>query len=228
MPNRLRRSIDAPGGGTVGGQRQRSAAMNLPPNATPPPAWRRLFHFVAASATTLLAFAIPEPQYMAILGGGALLSLALETGRFRVGWLNHFFLRVFAPILKTSETAELTGATYFLIAAFFAFYFFGLDVAIPVLLFVSVGDPVAALVGMRAPGPRLWRKSPVGSAAFVVAALAIWAVVSALGYGQWTWAVVATACVAAAVELAPIPVDDNLTIPLLAGAIMTLLTLAGL
>ena len=61
-----------------------------------------------------------------------------------------------------------------------------------------------------------------------MAALTVWAVVSALGYGQWTWAVVATAFVAAAVELAPIPVDDNLTIPLIAGAIMTLLTLAGL
>ena len=227
MSNRLRRSVDTPGGWPVGVQRQRAAAMNRPPDA-PPPTWRRLFHFVAASATTLLAFVIPEPQYMAILGGGALLSLALETGRLRVGWLNHFFLRVFAPILKTSETAQITGATYFLIAAFFAFYFFGPDVAIPVLLFVAVGDPVAALVGMRAPGPRLWRKSPVGSAAFIVAALAIWAVVSALGYGQWTWAVVATAFVAAAVELAPIPVDDNLTIPLIAGAIMTLLTTTSL
>ncbi len=201
--------------------------MNRPLDA-PPPTWRRLFHFVAASATTLLAFAIPETQYMLILGGGALLSLALETGRFRVGWLNHLFLRVFAPILKTSETAEITGATYFFIAAFFAFYFFGPDVAIPVLLFVAVGDPVAALVGMRAPGPRLWGKSPVGSAAFIVAALAVWAVVSALGYGQWTWAMVATAFVAAAVELAPIPVDDNLTIPLIAGATMLLLTTTSL
>ena len=228
MPNRFRRSVDAPGGWLVDGHRQRCVAMNRPPSATAPPTWRRLFHFVAASATTLLAFAIPETQYMLILGGGALLSLALETGRFRVGWLNRFFLRVFAPILKTSETVEITGATYFLIAAFFAFYFFGPGVAIPVLLFVSVGDPVAALVGMRAPGPRLWGKSPVGSAAFVVAALTVWAVVSALGYGQLTWAVVATAFVAAAVELAPIPVDDNLTIPLIAGAIMTLLTLAGL
>ena len=49
---------------------------------------------------------------MLILGGGALLSLALETGRFP-GWLAKTvsFLRVFAPILKTSETAEITGAT---------------------------------------------------------------------------------------------------------------------
>ena len=88
--------------------------------------------------------------------------------------IERLFLFLFAPILKATEKEEITGATYFLLAAFFSFFFYGADVAIPVLLFVSVGDPVAGLVGARAPGPRLWGKSPVGSVAFFVAALAAW------------------------------------------------------
>lgn len=159
---------------------------------------------------------------MLLLGGGALLSLALDAARPRVGPLNRLFLRLWGPILKESEAAEITGATWFLIAAFFAFYFYGPQTAIPALLFVAVGDPAAALVGARSPGPRFWGKSPVGATAFIAAALAMWAIFVAAGLGGWSWAIVIAVVVAAAVEIAPIPLDDNLTVPLIAGAVLTL------
>jgi len=115
-----------------------------------------------------------------------------------------------------------------LIAIFFAFYFFGAEVALPVLMFVAVGDPVAALIGPRCPGPRLWGKSPVGSLAFVAASLGVWAILVSAGVGAWSWAVVITAVFAAGVELTPLPLDDNLTVPLIAGGFITLLRAAGL
>ena len=103
---------------------------------------------------------------MLLIGGGALLSLAMEASRLRVGWMNRLFMLLFAPILKQSEVSEISGATWFLIAVFFTFYFYGPEVALPVLLFVAVGDPAAALVGTRFPGPRFWGKSPSGGVAF--------------------------------------------------------------
>ena len=189
---------------------------------SPPPAGRRVFHLIAAGATTLLALALPERPYMLLLGGGALLSLALDAARPRIGLLNRLFLRLWGPILKESEATAITGATWFLIAAFFAFYFYGPQTAVPVLLFVAVGDPAAALVGARSPGPRFWGKSPAGAAAFIAAALAVWAVLSAAGFGGWSWAIVIAILVAAAVEIAPLPLDDNLTVPLISGAVLTL------
>ena len=194
--------------------------MNESPGPAPIPVGRRIFHVVAAGFTTLLALAIPEHAYMLLVGGGALLGLALDSARPRLAPLNRVFLGIFQPILKQNETTEITGATWFLVAAFFAFYFYGPQIAIPVLMFVAVGDPAAALVGARSPGPRIWNKSPVGSVAFIAASLGVWAIMSALGYGGWSWAVVVAAVVAAAVELAPLPADDNLTIPLIAGAAM--------
>ena len=164
---------------------------------------------------------------MLLLGGGALLALALDASRVRVGPLNRLFMLLFAPILKRSEASEISGATWFLIAAFFTFYFYGPGVALPALLFIAVGDPAAALVGTHLPGPRFWGKSPGGSVAFVAAALTVWALVCALGFGYWSWAVIIAAVVAAAVELAPLPLDDNLTVPLIAGAVMTLAIIAG-
>ena len=202
--------------------------MNESSGPTPIPVGRRIFHLIAASSTTLLSLVMPEHAYMLLIGGGGLLGLVLDCGRPRLGRLNRLFLGIFRPILKQSETTEITGATWFLVAAFFAFYFFGPQVAVPVLMFVAVGDPAAALVGARSPGPRLWNKSPVGSAAFIAASLGVWAIISVLGYGGWSWPVIIAAILAAIVELAPLPADDNLTIPLIAGAVMTAATGAGL
>ena len=192
------------------------------PPPSPPPARRRVFHLVAASATTLLALVIPQPAYLTLIGGGALLALALDSARPRVPALNRLFIRIFGPMLKPAEVTEISGATWFLIAAFFAFYFYGAAVAVPALLFIAVGDPVAALVGGRSPGPRWRGKSPVGGLGFIAAALGAWAALSALGPGGWSWGIVIGVIVAAAVELAPIPLDDNLTVPLIAGGAMTL------
>ena len=165
---------------------------------------------------------------MTLVGGGALLSLAVDVSRQRAGFFNRIYLGMFRSILKPTETTDITGATYLLIAAFFAFYFFGMEVALPALMFIAVGDPMAALVGQRCPGPRVWGKSPLGSLAFVAASLSIWAILVAAGFGVWSWAVLITAVVAAAVEFTPLPLDDNLTVPLIAGGLMTLLRVAGL
>ena len=192
------------------------------------PVGRRIFHLIAASCTTLLALVVPEPTYMTLVGGGALLFLAVDLVRRRDGFLNRAYLGVFGSILKPSESTDITGATYLLIAAFFAFYFYGIEVALPVLMFVAVGDPAGALIGHHSPGPRIWGKSPVGAVAFVAASLAIWTILVAAGVGVWSWAVALTAVVAAVVEFLPFPLDDNLTVPLIAGGVMTLLLAAGL
>ena len=189
---------------------------------------RRIFHLVAASGTTLLSLAIPEHPYMFLIGSGALLALAMEASRLRSPRLNGLYMSVFGPILKQSESAEITGATWFLIAAFFTFFFYGAEIALPVLLFVAIGDPAAALVGSRFPGPRFWEKSPSGIVAFIAAGLGVWAIICAAGYGQWSWAIVVAAAIAAAVEFAPTPIDDNLTVPLIGGAVMTAALAAGL
>lgn len=202
--------------------------MNQSARADAIPVGRRIFHLIAASCTTLLVLVIPEPAYMTLVGGGALLSLAVDLSRQRAGFFNRLYIGIFRSILKPAEAADITGATYLLIAIFFAFYFFGMEVALPVLMFVAVGDPVAALIGSRCPGPRVWGKSPLGSLAFVAASMAVWAILVAAGVGVWSWAVAVTAMVAATVEFAPLPLDDNLTVPLIAGGFMVAARAAGL
>ena len=95
--------------------------------------------------------------------------------------------------------------------------------AIAALLFVSLGDPAAALVGSRVPGPRIARKSPIGTLAFLIVGLATASVLMATDVLEHHWSVGVGAGVAALVELVPLRIDDNLTIPLASGAAITLL-----
>ena len=147
-------------------------------------------------------------------------ALALDLVRFRVEWLNRHFLRWLALLLKGSEKNRITGATYLIIAALAVFGLFDSTIAVVSLLFLSLGDPAAALVGRAMPGPRIWGKSPGGTAAFLAVSLAVVAVLAAVGVIEYHWGLLVGAAVAALVELAPLPPDDNLTIPLISGAVM--------
>ncbi len=143
--------------------------------------------------------------------------------RFRMAELNRLFLRWLAPLLKHDEDRKITGASYMLVAAFIAFLTFDRQVAVLALFFLALGDPAAALVGSRMPGPRLLGKSPGGTAAFAGASMLVVLTLSLTGGVDYHWGMLVGGLVAALVELAPLPVDDNLTIPLASGAAMQLL-----
>ena len=144
----------------------------------------------------------------------------MDLARFQVGWLNRQFLRWLAPLLKGDEGQHITGATYMVIAGLAAFLLFDAPVAVASLLFLSLGDPAAALVGRMTPGPRVFGKSPGGTGAFLVVSLAVVGVLAASGTVDYHWGLVVGAAVAALVELVPLPPDDNFTIPLVSGAAM--------
>ena len=145
-------------------------------------------------------------------------SLALDMARFRLGWLNRFFLKWLSVLLKREEAQQVTGATFLLIAACLCFLLFDKPIAVAVLLFLSLGDPVAALVGRPMPGPRILGKSPMGTLAFAGVSLLALSLLSVGGLTEFGWVLAAAALIAGLVELAPIPLDDNLTVPLISGA----------
>ena len=161
---------------------------------------------------------------MAALSG---LAIATEAVRFLLPDLNRRMLKVFRPLLKESEEKRITGATYVALSALVCFLVFDPDVAVAALFFLALGDPAAAFVGRRMHGRVLgWRffsKSPVGTLAFMAVGAAVVGVLSAGGAVDYHWGLLVGAAAAALIELAPSVIDDNLTIPLISGAVMTAL-----
>ena len=197
-----------------GGARRRGAG------AHPPRIWRRVFHLLAGSSIPLAGILAPEREFVIALAAVAVGALGLEWGRMGIGPLNRVYLRVMAPLLKSDEATQITGATYMLLAAAPLFWLYGKDVGVPVMFFLSLGDPAAALVGQRMPGPRVGGKSPIGAMAFAGVGAAAVGVLLAAGGVAYHWALWPGAIIAALVELAGIPPDDNLNIPLITGTAM--------
>ena len=196
-----------------GGQRRKGGAE-------PPKVWRRLFHALAGSMIPVAGIFAPETGLLYALTVLAAGAVALDLTRIGIGPLNRIYLRLMAPLLKSDEEAHITGATYMLIAGAIVFWLFSKDVGVPVMFFLSLGDPAAAVVGRRMPGPRVLGKSPGGTAAFAAVSAAVAAILFTAGAVEYHWALWAGAAIAALVELAGIPPDDNLAIPLVAGAAM--------
>lgn len=188
--------------------------------AVPPPVWRRLFHVVAGSTIPIIGIFVFEAGMVAGLAIVSGSGLILDLIRFRLPWLNRQFLRWLAPLLKQGEGHRLTGATYLAVGGLFSFLLFGSEVAVPALLFLSLGDPAAALVGRQMPGPRVRGKSPGGTVACIGVSVVVVAVLVGTGAIDYHWGLWVGAGIAGLVELASVPPDDNVSIPILAGAAM--------
>ena len=157
---------------------------------------------------------------IAITGAGLGVTVALEIARRRSQRFNRWFVRRFSVLLKESESKAVLGSTWMLVSAFFVFFIFGREAAIAALLFIAVGDPIAGIVGRRYGRLRVGRKTLEGTAAFALGAGAVGCALAAGGLGMPYWVALTGAAVAAIVELAPTPLDDNLTVPPASAAVM--------
>ena len=131
--------------------------------------------------------------------------------------LRGFFLRLFRSLIRSHEQEHLLGSTYFMIAALLSVLAFDDTIAIAALTFLIIGDTVAAVVGKKYGKPMYWGKSPQGSLACFASCLIIGA---ALLDNQWV--IVAGALAATLAEALPVPMDDNMRVPIVSGLVMQL------
>jgi len=196
--------------------------MLYQPAPTQDKLWRRLWHLVGGSFFPVLAFFVPKGALLVTLGAitGAL--VAWEIVRFASPWVNRWMVSHLSVILKGEERFRPTGTTYLLFSSLAAFLLFGRYVAIAALLFLSIGDLMASVIGERFGKRILFDKSSEGSLACLASCLLIGIVMSRLTPAIALPVAIVEAVSATIVELLPIPIDDNLTIPLISGGLMTL------
>ena len=147
--------------------------------------------------------------------------MALDLTRFRIPWINRRFIYWLAPLLKDDERRRFTGATFMVIGALFSFLLFGPQVAVAALLFLALGRPCRGLGRKAVAGPKDTGQVSGGDRRLY----------PGLSGGNGSadrkrgnrlslGAVGRGSAVAGLVELASLPPDDNLSIPLIAGAAM--------
>ncbi len=196
-----------------------------PESNAPPPKARRLFHLCGAGSIPLIAIFAGSSAMVFALAALSGLVIVLEALRVHLPKLNRSLVNLFRPLLKESEDRRVTGATYITLSSLVCFLVFDLEVAVAALFFLALGDPAAALVESwmrgRVLGWRVFGKSPIGTLAFFGVGAGVAGVLSAVGAIEYHWGFLVGVAVAGLVELVPSVIDDNLTIPLISGAVMT-------
>jgi len=149
-----------------------------------------------------------------------ILSLAIEVFRLNHPRTRHVFRHFFGELLRNHEDVSLLGSTYLLIACLLTIHLFPKPVAVLALLFLILGDTVAAIVGKSAGRFRLiGGKTLEGSIACFLVCFGL----TLLMPGVPPLVGLVGALTATIFELLPIPLDDNFRIPLSAGFAMELL-----
>jgi len=192
---------------------------------------RKTLH-VGALALPVGILWLGRPTAAPLLIALAAVAVAADVARQRWRPAHRALLGVFAPIMRPEERPPfggplvLNGAVWMCVAAAACAALFPEAIAAAALALLMVGDAAAALIGRRFGRTRYpgSPKSVEGSVAFFAAG---WAAAlpfalagePALGPGV----LAAGALAAAAVEALPLPVNDNVRVPLVAGALMLLL-----
>jgi len=135
---------------------------------------------------------------------------------FHSGLASLFRKYFFGRVLREEEKKTLMGSTYFLFSSILTILLFPKSIAIVSLFILILSDTAGALVGKWIGRVPIYGKTLEGSIAFFLSSLLIVWIYPQLNRFSGT----AAALGATLVEILPIKVDDNLTIPLIAGAIM--------
>ncbi len=134
------------------------------------------------------------------------------------------YQRYLGAMIRPHELRRPTGGVYLLVGTLAAALLFPTPIAILAMLFLCIGDPAAALIGMRYGRIRIGSKSLEGALACLMVCLSIALLAGVNGATAVVGAVAATLA-----ELIPWTfVDDNLAIPLLSGSAMTMMIATGL
>ena len=186
---------------------------------------RALFHIFVGLSIALPALFLTKAALLIFLGLITFAALFLEVLRFSNKGINEWFLSLLKPLLREYETSRVTGASHMFVASLVAFIVFERDIAMLALCFLAVGDALATIVGKYLSKKSYPGKTLEGGLACFVSCVVTGLVFYYAGFNVHWATVLVGAIVATVVEVVPLPVNDNLTMPLIAGLAMTLIPL---
>lgn len=123
----------------------------------------------------------------------------------------------FGRVLREEEKSTWMGASYFLFSTVLTIFLFSKSIAILSILILILSDTAAALTGKWIGRIQIFKKTLEGSLAFLFTSLFIIWIYPKSNHLFGSLAAIG----ATLIEILPIKVNDNLTIPLVAGTIMS-------
>lgn len=193
---------------------------------------RKFYHFMMGMMCfSLYAFLIEKQTAILLLTlvGGPL--VVLDFLRLKNPEMNNVALRLFGKIMRREELRSVSGNSFFVIGLLTIVAFFPKPIVLLSVLFLAIGDPIAAVIGSLYGRHKLvGKKSVEGALAnFICTSIASFAM--GLGYfGMPLERSISFGLIGGTVsvlaELLPTPIDDNFTIPVISAILLSVLSVA--
>ncbi len=183
---------------------------------------RGLFHIFAGLSVAVVALFIPRMVLLTSIGVVTFVFLAFDILRLRSPGINRWFFSHFKWLLREEEASHLTGASYMLVGSLIAFLVFQRDIAVLAICFLAIGDAVATITGKYLGRMSIFGKTVEGDLACFISCVVTGFVFYYAGFNIGLLAILVGSLGATIAEVIPLPINDNLTMPLLAGLAMTM------
>lgn len=201
--------------------------------------YRKLIHFGALIIPFLYYFYIKNIGIaIAILLPVALICLVIDASRIENPKLKNQFYKVFGANLRDEETSQLTGASYLLTSSVVSIVVFPREIAFLTISYLAIGDTFAALIGQA-----LGKRQIKYTNKTLAGALGSFLTCSIFGLFIYFWKfkdvytdpmgkddpapyvimILAGAFTASIVEVTNLHINDNITIPIISGIVMSLI-----
>ena len=184
---------------------------------------RKVYHLAGGIGLLSLYYVLGRDRALIFYAGFFLIVLMLDLIRLNVPPLNRFILTKFGSFIRANEEHKLTGTAPYVLGIGLSLYLYRTDIATAAVCFLAFGDVAATAVGERYGRTKIGSKSLEGTLAFVVVAVSVGLLLPVVGISVVLGVILTGAIVAAGVELLPLPVNDNLVIPLVSGGVMSLI-----
>jgi dolichol kinase len=169
----------------------------------------------------LLYNILPYNTSLIISASLVIIDLIAETIRLLYPSVNRLILKIFEGTYREKEKENVSTLIWTLSGTFLTIFLFSenKNVVTLSLLYLSLGDTVAALVGVKFGKIRLGSrgKSLEGSLAFFLIAF-----LCSLFFVKIEYAFI-LAFLGAAIEFLPLPIDDNLVLPIFIAGLLSIL-----
>ena len=180
---------------------------------------RKLWHLFGGIIPLIYLFILRERGTVLFFLAPILLGFLLfDILRLKNAELNERIFNYLSTIILEKDRNQLSGSTYFLLSSFITILLFKREIAVVAILFMSLGDTVAAIIGNRFGKTAIFGKTLEGSLGCFIFCF----FVSLFFFDIWVS--LGGALTASLIEILPLRLDDNLLIPPVSGAVLTLLT----
>ena len=187
----------------------------------------KLYHLLGGLFFPLICYYVSGAAAMAIFLCMASVIGFLDASRFvseRVRVFEGAYFNWLSPLFRKEEAGRISGATYYLAGAAVTTILYPKGIAVLALVFLAVGDVAAPIVGGWLGRVNVFGKSIEGAmGAFLACVGAGFLAAMLFHLGRPQRIIVAGALAATVVGHLPLRVNDNLTIPVVSGLIMTLM-----